>query len=111
MCLSPLIVRCNSGTAELGNIMAGRTSEAADGEAATTVGEPGSAEGSHYRDRDPPASYDGADPEATFKSCEKSVRLWEFETGVPRNKRGAKLLRSMTGLAKLALEEMSFEDI
>ena len=39
------------------------------------------------------------------------MRLWEFETEVPRNKRGAKLLRSMTGLAKLALEEMPFEDI
>ena len=48
--------------------MAGRTSEAADGEAATMAGarrgEPGSAEGSHYRDRDPPPSYDGADPES-----------------------------------------------
>ena len=74
-------------------------------------GEPGSSDGPNYRDRDPPPTYSGEDPETTFRGFEKAVRLWEYETDVPRNKRGAKLLRSLTGVAKLALEEMEFDDI
>ena len=63
------------------------------------------------RDREPPPSYDGLDPEGTFKTFEKSVRLWEFETDIPRRKQGAKLLRGLTGMAQLAVENMEFEEI
>ena len=45
-------------------------------------------DGSGYRDREPPPSYTGKDPEATFQAFERSVKLWEFETDVPRTKRG-----------------------
>ena len=69
----------------------------------------GTAEG--FRDREPPPAYSGEDPEATFQSFERSAKLWEWETDVPKAKRGAKLLRAMSGLAKLAVEDMPFEDI
>ncbi|CAL1165045.1 unnamed protein product [Cladocopium goreaui] len=78
---------------------------------------PGDGEGGGGRDRDgvrdrePPPSYDGLDPEGTFKTFEKSVRLWEFETDIPRRKQGAKLLRGLTGMAQLAVENMEFEEI
>lgn len=68
-------------------------------------------DGSGYRDREPPPSYTGKDPEATFQAFERSVKLWEFETDVPRTKRGAKLVRSMQGLARLAVEDKPFDDI
>lgn len=67
--------------------------------------------GSEFRDRDPPPSYSGEDPETTFQNFERSVKLWEWETDVPKVKRGAKLLRAMTGLAKLAVEDMPFDEI
>ena len=63
------------------------------------------------RDREPPPSYDGNDPEGTFKAFEKNVKLWEFETDIPKRKQGAKLLRSLSGMAQLAVEEMEFEEI
>ncbi|CAK8994003.1 unnamed protein product [Durusdinium trenchii] len=45
------------------------------------------------------------------KAFERNVRLWEFETDIPRIKRGVKLMRAMQGLAALAMEELSFDDI
>lgn len=66
---------------------------------------------SNFRDRDPPPSYDGESPEATFRVFEKAVKLWEWETDVPQRKRAAKLLRQLTGMAKLAVEDMEFEEI
>ena len=68
-------------------------------------------ENSYVRDKDPPPGYDGVDPETTFRSYEKSVRLWQFETDVPAKKQGAKLMRALSGIARMAVEEMEFEDI
>ena len=64
-----------------------------------------------FRDRDPPPSYDGESPETTFRQFEKAVRLWEFESDIPAKKRGAKLIRALTGAAKLATEDLEFEAI
>lgn len=63
-----------------------------------------------YRDRDPPPTWDGLDPDSTFKTFEKNVRLWEHESDIPRNRRGAKLLRALTGTAQPATEDMDFEE-
>ena len=71
----------------------------------------GSYEGGGYRDREPPPSYDGEDPEVSFRVYEKNVKLWEFETDIPQAKRGVKLLRSLSGVARLAVDEMTFEEI
>eukprot|EP00435_Cladocopium_sp_Y103_P066713 s391_g29.t1 len=79
--------------------------------AVTSAVPTGSYEGGGYRDREPPPSYDGEDPETTFRVFEKNVKLWEFETDVPATKRGIKLLRALTGVARLAVDEMSFEEI
>eukprot|EP00435_Cladocopium_sp_Y103_P041101 s847_g11.t1 len=69
------------------------------------------ANGGQPRDKDPPPSYDGSNPEVTFRQFEKSVRLSQFETDVPLRKQGAKLLRALTGSARLAVDDMEFEDI
>ena len=70
------------------------------------------AEGTTYvpRDRDPPLGYDGENPEVSFKVYEKAVRLWQFETDVLAVKQKAKLLRALSGTAKLAVEDLEFED-
>ena len=85
--------------------VAGATSVAA---VAVTAG---GHEGGHYRDTEPPPGYNGEDPETTFRNYEKNVRFWEFETDVPPVKRGVKLLRHLEGQARMAVEEMSFEEI
>jgi len=79
--------------------------------AASSVVPAGSYEGGGYRDREPPPTYDGEDPEMTFRVYEKNVKLWEFETDVPPTKRGIKLMRALSGVARLAVDEMSFEEI
>ena len=70
-----------------------------------------SVNGSQLRDKDPPPTYDGSNPEVTFRQFEKSVKLWQFETDVPLRKQGAKLLRALTGSARLAVDNLEFEDI
>ena len=70
-----------------------------------------SVNGSQLRDKDPPPTYDGSNPEVTFRQFEKSVKLWQFETDVPLRKQGAKLLRALTGSARLAVDDLEFEDI
>ena len=62
-----------------------------------------------YKDREPPPGYDGENAEVTLGTFEKNVRLWEFETDVPRQKRGAKLIRALSGSARMAVEEMDFD--
>ena len=63
------------------------------------------------RDRDPAPTYDGADPESTFQVYQKNVRLWQYETDVPPRKQGVKLMRALSGIARLAVEDMEFEEI
>ena len=67
--------------------------------------------GGYGRDRDPPPGYDGIDPETTFRVFEKNLKLWQFETDVPVQKQGAKLLRTLTGVARMAVEELEYEQI
>ena len=62
-----------------------------------------------FRDRDPPPGYDGEQPELTFRQFQRQVRLWEHETDLPRAKRGAKLLRQLTGVAALAVEDLEID--
>eukprot|EP00434_Breviolum_minutum_P042285 symbB.v1.2.037631.t1/scaffold5609.1/size25375/3 len=63
------------------------------------------------RDRDPPPQFSGDNPETTFRSFEKAVRLWQWETDIPERKQGAKLLRALSGTAKLAVEDMEFDEV
>ena len=34
--------------------------------------------GGYAKDRDPPPAYSGEDPETSFRSFEKGVKLWEY---------------------------------
>ena len=63
------------------------------------------------RDRDPPPSYDGENLETTVRSYEKQVSLWQFETEVPKAKRGVKLLRQLSGAAANALDDIEVGDV
>ncbi len=67
--------------------------------------------GGAFRDREPPPAYAGEDPETSFAIWEKNVRLWEYETDVPVAKRGVKLLKVLSGTARLAVDEISFEEV
>ena len=78
--------------------------------AASTGGQAGRTE-TAPRDRDPPPAYDGENPEVTFRQYEKQVALWEFETEVPKQKRGIKLLRQLTGVAMTAVDDMEISEI
>ena len=49
--------------------------------------------GGYPRDRDPPPSYSGEEPETSFVLFEKNVKLWEFDTDIAPAKRGVKLPR------------------
>jgi len=94
----------------------GAASQATLGEGASAAAVMSTAVGSYesggyYRDREPPPSYNGDEPELTFRTFEKNVRLWEYETDIPVAKRGVKLLRALSGAARLAVDEMAFEEI
>lgn len=59
----------------------------------------------------PPPTWDGVDPTVTFPVFEKNVRLWEFESELDEKKRGVRLLRSLTGVARAAADSLEFEDV
>ena len=64
-----------------------------------------------WKDREPPPAYDGKNPEKTFAKWLKELKLWEFETEVPKAKWGAKLLRQLTGPARAAADGLTFEEV
>eukprot|EP00435_Cladocopium_sp_Y103_P046990 s1741_g13.t1 len=59
----------------------------------------------------PPPAWDGSEPALQFAIYEKNVKLWEFETEVPEEKRGVRLLRSLSGIARAAADSLEFEQI
>ena len=82
---------------------------------ATEQGAPSSAAsgqgGFSWKDRDPPPPYDGKRPDQTFERWQKELRLWEFETEVPKEKWGVKILRQLSGSARAAAESLSYEEL
>lgn len=64
-----------------------------------------------HKDREPPPSYDGVEPETTFRQYEKNVKFWQLETDVPGQKQGTKLMRAVTGTARLAVDSLEFEEV
>eukprot|EP00435_Cladocopium_sp_Y103_P050345 s671_g15.t1 len=66
---------------------------------------------SALRDRDPPPAYDGENAEVTFRTFKKNVALWEYVTDIPKAKRGIKLLQSLSGTARIAVEEMEIDEL
>ena len=89
----------------------GAAAGAAAGGVSSGVGQPMDVGAGFSRDKAPPPSYDGSNPEVSFRQYEKSVRLWQWETDIPLKKQAAKLLRALSGNARLAVEEMEFDEI
>ena len=59
----------------------------------------------------PPPTWDGHERALQFPVFEKNVRLWEFESEVEEKKRGVRLLRSLSGVARAAADSLEFEKI
>ena len=65
-----------------------------------------------FQGREPqPPTWDGSEPSVQFAIYQKNVRLWEFESESDEKKRGVKLLRGLTGVARAAADSMEFEEI
>ena len=77
---------------------------------ASTGGGTRTGEGGH-RDRDAAPGYDGENPEVTFRQYEKQIALWQFETETPKAKRGVRMVRQLTGIAALAVDDLAVDDI
>ena len=68
--------------------------------------------GTSFQGREPaPPSWDGSEPSLQFAVFKKNVRLWEFESELEERKRGVRLLRSLTGVARAAADSLEFEEI
>eukprot|EP00435_Cladocopium_sp_Y103_P022720 s4252_g5.t1 len=59
----------------------------------------------------PPPSWDGADPGVQLVMFEKNVRLWEYESELEPPKRGVRLLRNLTGVARAVADTLEFEQV
>lgn len=57
----------------------------------------------------PPPSWDGSEPNLRFAEYEKNVKLWEFEIDLAAERRGPRLLRGLTGVARAAAGSLEFE--
>ena len=97
-------IATHSGSGAMASDMAAAT---ASSEAAAEGGfSPGHSPGG--RDRDLPPGFDGGDPLA-FKKYERDIQLWVFDTEVPKVKHGVRMLRTLTGPARAAAEEIPLE--
>ena len=59
----------------------------------------------------PPPSWDGKDPGLMMATFEKNVKLWEFESELDASKRGVRLLRNLTGVARAVADTLEFEQV
>ena len=58
-----------------------------------------------------PPSWDGTEPIVNFPVFEKNVKYWEFESEIEEVKRGVRLLRGLTGVARAACDALEFEQV
>ena len=65
---------------------------------------------SSWRERDAPPGFDDGDP-SIFKCCPKDWQLWQFETEMPKEKHGVKLIRQLSGMARAAADESAAEGL
>ena len=84
---------------------------ASAGGAAEMAASDGAGPSGSWRDREPPPPFDGRDPSRSFPRWLKELKLWEFETEIPKNKRGVKVLRQLSGAARSTADNLSFEEI
>ena len=71
-----------------------------------------SAEGPSYGGKEPPPpTWDGSDPGYELANFEKNVKLWLFESELEPKKRGVRLLRSLTGVARSVVDTLDFDEV
>lgn len=46
-----------------------------------------------------------------FKQFERDVALWQWESDIPKNKHAVKILRSLSGTARAAADEVPLDKI
>ena len=63
------------------------------------------------RDRDPPPSRDGMRPEITYKIFREDLKIWVGSADIAKNRQGGKVLRRLTDDARLAMEDLTEEQI
>ena len=73
--------------------------------------EPPQGNGSNWKDREPPPTFDGRNPDKAFPRWLKELELWKFETEIPKEKWGVKVFRQLQGSAKAVADSMSFEEL
>lgn len=59
----------------------------------------------------PPPSWDGTDPGTELVVFEKNVKLWMFESETDSKKRGVRLLRNLSGIARSVADTLEFEEV
>ena len=59
----------------------------------------------------PPPTWDGNEPGLELAVFEKNVKLWEYESELDPKKRGVRLLRSLTGVARSITDTLEFEEV
>ena len=59
----------------------------------------------------PPPTWDGSEPGLDLANFEKNVKLWEYESELDPKKRGVRLLRSLTGVARSVGDTLEFEEV
>ena len=70
------------------------------------------ADGPSFGGKEPqPPSWDGSDPGNELPVYEKNVKLWEFESELDVKKRGVRLLRNLTGVARSIADTLEFEEV
>ena len=69
------------------------------------------AENKGFSKEAPPPSWDGGSPHQEFERFERDVKLWEFETEVELKKRGARILRGLSGPARAVADALEFDKI
>ena len=62
-------------------------------------------------DREPTPTWDGKDPEKTYRVYKKDLRIWAGSTDIPEAKQAGRVLRRLTGDARLACEDLTEEEI
>ena len=76
---------------------------------AMAEGEPG--ETKSVFGKDAPPSWDGRNPQTELQRYERDVVLWEFETELDVKKRGARLIRGLTGNARAVVDAIPLEEL
>ena len=59
----------------------------------------------------PPPTWDGSEPGLDLANFEKNVKLWEYESELDPKKRGVRLLRNLTGVARSVGDTLEFEEV